>query len=81
MFNFRVRVRALDAMSAQLRAMGEGATGDPAAYPNGRIARLHDPEGDASNSGSQLGLIARARRCKTDCCQCRSKLKKSKTSP
>lgn len=45
MFNFRVR--DMDAMAAQLRAMGEEVTVDPEAYPHGRFARLHDPEGNA----------------------------------
>ena len=44
MVNFRVR--DLDAMIAQLR--GAGITVDPNAevYPNGRFARLHDPDGN-----------------------------------
>lgn len=45
MFNFRVR--NLDAFVAQLRGQGEEVTVDPEAYPNGRFARLHDPEGNA----------------------------------
>ena len=45
MFNFRVR--DLDAFVAQLRAMKEEVTEDPETYPNGRFARLHDPEGNA----------------------------------
>ena len=45
MFNFRVR--DLDAMAAQLRALGEEVTLDPEPYPYGRFARLHDPEGNA----------------------------------
>ena len=45
MLNFRVR--DLDAMVAQLRAQGEEVAIDPEAYPNGRFARLHDPEGNA----------------------------------
>ncbi len=45
MLNFRVR--DLDAMVAQLRAQGEEVTIDPEPYPNGRFARLHDPEGNA----------------------------------
>lgn len=44
MINFRVR--DLDAMSAQLRAAGIEVTPDPETYPNGRFARLHDPEGN-----------------------------------
>jgi glyoxylase I family protein len=44
MVNFRVR--DLDAMAAQLRGAGITVTIDPEAYPNGRFARLHDPEGN-----------------------------------
>ena len=44
MVNFRVR--ELDAMVAQLRAAGIEVTIDAESYPNGRFARLHDPEGN-----------------------------------
>jgi glyoxylase I family protein len=44
MVNFRVR--DLEAMVAQLRAAGIAVTIDPQSYPNGRFARLHDPEGN-----------------------------------
>ena len=44
MINFRVR--DLDAMIAQLEAAGIEVTRDPENYPNGRFARLHDPEGN-----------------------------------
>lgn len=44
MINFRVK--DLDAMVTQLRASGIVVTVDPEAYPNGRFARLHDPEGN-----------------------------------
>jgi predicted enzyme related to lactoylglutathione lyase len=44
MVNFRVR--NLDAMVAQLRGSGIAVTVDPELYPNGRFARLHDPEGN-----------------------------------
>ena len=44
MVNFRVR--SLAAMVAQLRAAGVEVTPDPQAYPNGRFARLSDPEGN-----------------------------------
>lgn len=44
MINFRVR--DLDAMVAQLRAAQIEVKIDPEAYPNGRFARLHDPEGN-----------------------------------
>jgi predicted enzyme related to lactoylglutathione lyase len=44
MLNFRVR--DLDKMAAQLQAAGIEVKIDPQAYPNGRFARLHDPEGN-----------------------------------
>jgi predicted enzyme related to lactoylglutathione lyase len=44
MVNFRVR--DLDKMVAQLRTAGIEVKIDPRSYPNGRFARLHDPEGN-----------------------------------
>jgi predicted enzyme related to lactoylglutathione lyase len=44
MINFRVR--DLDAMVAQLKRAGIGVDVDPEVYPNGRFARLQDPEGN-----------------------------------
>jgi catechol 2,3-dioxygenase-like lactoylglutathione lyase family enzyme len=44
MVNFRVR--DLDKMAAQLRAAGIEVKIDPKSYPNGRFARVHDPEGN-----------------------------------
>jgi glyoxylase I family protein len=44
MVNFRVR--DLDAMVAQLQKSGIEVKVDPEKYPNGRFARLHDPEGN-----------------------------------
>jgi glyoxylase I family protein len=44
MVNFRVR--DLDKMAAQLRAAGIEVKIEPQSYPNGRFARLHDPEGN-----------------------------------
>ncbi len=44
MVNFRVD--DLDAMVAQLRKLGVSVEIDPQQYPNGRFARLHDPEGN-----------------------------------
>jgi glyoxylase I family protein len=44
MVNFRVR--DLDVMTAQLRAAGIAIDVDPRLYPNGRFARLQDPEGN-----------------------------------
>ena len=44
MVNFRVR--NLEAMAVQLSAAGIPVEIDPQVYPNGRFARLHDPEGN-----------------------------------
>ncbi len=44
MVNFRVR--SLDAMVAQLQKSDIEVKVDPEKYPNGRFARLHDPEGN-----------------------------------
>jgi predicted enzyme related to lactoylglutathione lyase len=44
MINFRVR--DLDAMMAPVRAAGIAVELDPEPYPNGRFARLYDPEGN-----------------------------------
>jgi glyoxylase I family protein len=44
MLNFRVH--NLDKMAAQLQAAGIEIKVDPQSYPNGRFARLHDPEGN-----------------------------------
>lgn len=44
MINFRVR--DLDAMVQQLRSRGVEVNVDPENYPNGRFARIHDPEGN-----------------------------------
>jgi glyoxylase I family protein len=44
MVNFRVR--NLDKMAAQLQAAGIAVKIDPQSYPNGRFARLYDPEGN-----------------------------------
>jgi glyoxylase I family protein len=44
MINFRVR--SLAAMVAQLTKAGIAVKVDPKEYPNGRFARLHDPEGN-----------------------------------
>jgi predicted enzyme related to lactoylglutathione lyase len=44
MINFRVR--DLDAMAAQLRRAGIAVEIDKETYPNGRFARLADPEGN-----------------------------------
>jgi glyoxylase I family protein len=44
MINFRVH--DLEALAAQLRAAGIAIEIDPEKYPNGRFARIHDPEGN-----------------------------------
>jgi predicted enzyme related to lactoylglutathione lyase len=44
MINFRVN--DLDAMIEQLRSAKIYVKVDPEKYPNGRFARLHDPEGN-----------------------------------
>jgi glyoxylase I family protein len=44
MLNFRVN--DLDKMAAQLEASGITVKVDPTTYPNGRFARIHDPEGN-----------------------------------
>lgn len=44
MINFRVA--NLDKMTAQLEAAGIAVKVDPTTYPNGRFARIHDPEGN-----------------------------------
>ncbi|MGA2730751.1 MAG: VOC family protein [Terracidiphilus sp.] len=44
MVNFRVL--DLDKMAAQLQAAGIAVKIDPQSYPNGRFARLNDPEGN-----------------------------------
>ena len=58
MVNFRVR--SLDAMVAQLRAAGIAVVIDPEPYPNGRFARLHDPEGNPIELWQPEGRDARA---------------------
>lgn len=44
MINFRVR--DLDKMAVQLRKAGSAVEIDPETYPNGRFAKLYDPEGN-----------------------------------
>lgn len=45
-FMLNLRVSDLDAQVAALEATGIDVTVDPETYPNGRFARLHDPEGN-----------------------------------
>jgi predicted enzyme related to lactoylglutathione lyase len=56
MVNFRVR--DLDAMTAQLREAGITVDVDPEPYPNGRFARLHDPEGNPIELWQPMGRDA-----------------------
>jgi predicted enzyme related to lactoylglutathione lyase len=58
MLNFRVR--NLDAMAAELRAAGIEIKIDPQQYPNGRFARLHDPEGNPIELWQPAGRDAEA---------------------
>lgn len=44
MINFRVG--DLDKITSQLEAAGIAVKVDPTTYPNGRFARIHDPEGN-----------------------------------
>jgi glyoxylase I family protein len=46
MWMLNLRVRDLDKMAAQLKGAGIEVKIDPQTYPNGRFARLHDPEGN-----------------------------------
>jgi predicted enzyme related to lactoylglutathione lyase len=52
------RVRNLDAMVAQLRAAGISVDVDPKPYPNGRFARLNDPEGNPVELWERAGRDA-----------------------
>jgi glyoxylase I family protein len=53
MVNFRVR--DLDKMATQLRAAGIPVDIDPKVYPNGRFARIHDPEGNPIELWQPIG--------------------------
>ena len=57
------RVCDLDKMAAQLRAAGIVVEIDPQSYPNGRFARLHDPEGNSI----EFVATYRTRRSKLGC--------------
>jgi predicted enzyme related to lactoylglutathione lyase len=54
MVNFRVR--DLDAMTEQLRAANIDVKVDPKRYPNGRFARLMDPESNPIELWEPAGL-------------------------
>jgi len=56
MVNFRVR--DLAAIVAQLGAAGIEVTVDREQYPNGRFARVHDPEGNALELWEPQGDLA-----------------------
>jgi glyoxylase I family protein len=56
MINFRVR--DLNAMVAQLEAAGIEVERNPKEYPNGRFARLHDPEGNPIELWEPVGQDA-----------------------
>jgi glyoxylase I family protein len=56
MINFRVG--DLDKMAAQLEAAGIAVKVDPATYPYGRFARLHDPEGNPIELWQPLNAVA-----------------------
>ena len=56
MVNFRVR--DLAAIVAQLGAAGIEVKVDPEQYPNGRFARVHDPEGNALELWEPQGDLA-----------------------
>ncbi|MCB1493729.1 MAG: VOC family protein [Rhodobiaceae bacterium] len=56
MINFRVR--DLDAMAAQLRAADIEVVFDAESYPNGRFARIHDPEGNPIELWEPVGTDA-----------------------
>lgn len=45
-FMVNLRVRDLDALAARLRGAGIAVAVDPETWPNGRFARIHDPEGN-----------------------------------
>lgn len=53
MINFRVN--DLDAMVEQLRGAGIEVEVDPSTYPNGRFARLQDPEGNPIQLWQPMG--------------------------
>jgi len=57
MVNFRVP--DLDAMVDQLRGAGIAVNVDPQTYPNGRFARLYDPEGNPIELWQPAGRDAR----------------------
>ncbi len=55
MINFRVS--DLDKMAGQLEAAGIVVKVDPTTYPNGRFARIHDPEGNPIELWQPLNAV------------------------
>jgi len=55
MINFRVG--DLDKMAAQLESAGITVKVDPTTYPNGRFARIHDPEGNPIELWQPLNAV------------------------
>ncbi len=58
MINFRVA--DLDAMAQQLRDAGIEVKIDPEVQPNGRFARIHDPEGNPIELWEPAGIDTKA---------------------
>jgi predicted enzyme related to lactoylglutathione lyase len=56
MINFRVR--DLDAMVSELRAAQIEVEVDPEDYPNGRFARLADPDGNRARTPEPAGPVS-----------------------
>jgi predicted enzyme related to lactoylglutathione lyase len=54
-----LRVTDLDELVAALQAAGIAVTVDPQTYPNGRFARLADPEGNPIELWEPAGMEAR----------------------
>lgn len=52
------RVRDLDGLVAELRRAGIEVTVDPESYPNGRFAKLKDPEGNPLELWEPGGVAA-----------------------
>lgn len=59
MINFRVG--DLDRMVRQLEAAGIPVKVDPTTYPNGRFARIHDPEGNPIELWQPMGARTEGR--------------------
>jgi predicted enzyme related to lactoylglutathione lyase len=57
-FRLNFRVRDLDGLVSSLRAAGIDVEVDPQTYPNGRFAKLVDPEGHAIELWEPGGVAA-----------------------